>query len=165
MLSITFIFGIVLFAVAFYFILKVLKNIILGAMAIFVLLLAYTFIFGSTPEVCTMPMIGKIISPICNFTYNTTAISTAVKKVFYGIDIIATSRDNQNNLLVVVSNTGTFDQANIQVFVDNSTVKMTNKFKDPLKPGETTVIHTNFNSSCSTVFVKTNQTSSKTFNC
>lgn len=165
MFPITFIFGILLFVVALYFILKVLKNLILGVIAIFVLLLAYTFIFGSSPEVCTMPVIEKIISPICNFSSNPSEIIISVKKVFYSVDAITTSRDNQNNLLVVVSNTGKFDESGFEVFVDNSTVKITNKPNDPLKSGETTVIHTNFNSSCSTVFVKTNQTSSKAINC
>ena len=165
MITITFIFGILLFVVALYFILKILKNIVLGAVAIFVLLLAYTFVFGSTPEVCTMPVIEKVISPICNFSYNATDITSAVKKVFYSIDVTATSRDDKNNLLVVVSNTGRLDQTDLQVIVDNSTVNVTSKPKDPLKAGETIVIHTNFNSSCSTIFVKTNQTVSKSFNC
>jgi len=165
MITVTFVFGILLFAVALYFILKILKNLVLGVMAIFVLLLAYTFIFGSSPEVCTMPVMGNIISPLCNFSYNTTEITSAVKKVFYNIDVMATSRDDKNNLLVVVSNTGRLDQTNLQVLVDNSTVNITNNPKDPLKAGETTVIHTNFNSSCLAVVVKTNQTVSKGFNC
>lgn len=165
MITVTFIFGILLFAVALYFILKILKNLVLGVVAIFVLLLAYTFVFGSTPEVCTMPVIGNIISPVCNFSYNTTDITSAVKKVFYGIDIVTTSRDDKNNLLVVVSNTGRLDETNLQVFVDNSTVNITSQIEEPLKAGETVVIHTDFNSNCSTIFVKTNQTVSKSFNC
>ena len=165
MITVTFIFGILLFAVALYFILKILKNLVLGVVAIFVLLLAYTFVFGSTPEVCTMPMIGNIISPVCNFSYNTTDITSAVKKVFYGIDIAATSRDDKNNLLVVVSNTGRFDETNLQVFVDNFTVNITSQIKEPLKAGETVVIHTDFNSTCLSILVKTNQTVSKSFDC
>lgn len=165
MIPLTLFAGVVLFVVALYFFFKIIKDLALGIIAIFVLLLAYTFIFGSSPEVCTAPIIGNIISPICNLSSNPPDIIVAVKKVFYSVDIIATSRDNQNYLLVVVSNTGKLDESGFQVSIDNQTANITNKPKQPLKSGETTVIHTDFKSSCSSILIKTNQTASKPFNC
>jgi len=157
--------GIFLFILAVYLILKVMKNVFLVLVAIVILFLSYTFIYGSTPEICTMPIIGTIINPICTFSSNPSGIIVAVKDIFYSTEIIATSRDSQNNLLVVASNTGKLSLSGFKILVDGNEVGIKNKIPEELKSGETYVFTTNFSSSCSSVLVQTNQTSSNPHSC
>ena len=157
--------GIFLFLVALYLILKVMKNVLLVLVAIVILFMSYTFIYGSSPEVCTFPVIGTIIKPICSFSSNPSGIIVAVKDIFYNTDVIATSRDSQNNLLVVVSNTGKLNLSGFKITVDGNQVGIKNKIPDSLKSGETYVFTTNFSASCSNVTVQTNQIESKPHSC
>ena len=157
--------GIVLFVFALYLILKVMKNVLLVIVAIVVLFMSYTFIYGSSPEICTMPVIGTIINPICSFSSNPSGVIVAVKDIFYNTEVIATSRDSQNNLLVAASNTGKFDLSGFKIFVDGNEVGIKNNIPAVLKSGQTYVFSTNFSGSCTNVTIKTNQTESKPHSC
>ena len=157
--------GIVFFVFALDLFLEVMKNGVLVVEEIVVLFMSYTFLYGSSPEVCTLPVIGTIINPICTFSSNPSGVIVAVKDIFYNTEVIATSRDSQNNLLVVSSNTGKFDLSGFHILVDGNEVGIKNNIPAVLKSGQTYVFSTNFSGSCTNVTIKTNQTESKPHSC
>lgn len=148
------IFGIIILVVIVYVALKILKNLVLAFVLISLVFIASYFIFSSLPDLSTVPIIGQFIPKLPSTTGEAIAV---IKNVFYSIDILATSRDSQNNLLITVVNTGKMEVSNFEVFVDGDRVEIINNPADPLKSGKTTVFQTDWNKDFSYIFVQTKQ--------
>jgi len=146
------IFGIIILVVIVYVVLKILKNLVLAFVLISLVFIASYFIFGSLPDLKTVPIIGQFIPKFPSTTGEAVAV---IKNVFYSIEILSTSRDSQDNLLVTVVNTGKLDASSFKIFVDGQQVKIINNPADPLKSGKTTVIQTDWNKDFSSILVQT----------
>ncbi|MGC8812146.1 MAG: hypothetical protein ACP5O8_00985 [Candidatus Aenigmatarchaeota archaeon] len=146
-------FGILILLVAVYVGIKILKNIIVGALLIFLVLVASFLIFGSLPNLKEIPFIGQFLPSVSN----PQDIILAIKNILYSIEIVDVSKDSSNNLLIAVANTGKLEVSQIRVFVDNQTTKILNSPKDPLKSGEITLIQTDWNKTFSEILVQTKQ--------
>ncbi|MDI6798664.1 MAG: hypothetical protein QMD12_01540 [Candidatus Aenigmarchaeota archaeon] len=153
--------GIILLIIAVYFGFKILKNIIIGAILIGLVILASFLIFGSIPDLRGIPIIGGLFQTIGGLfpSMPTTAgeILVGIRNIIYNIEILGVNRDAHNNLLVTVVNTGKLEVSELRVFVDNQTVRTINLPKDPLKSGEVTIIQTDWNRSFTEVLVQTKQ--------
>jgi energy-coupling factor transporter transmembrane protein EcfT len=147
--------GIIILVVIVYVALKILKNLLLAFVLISLVFIASLLIFGSLPDMRTIPIIGQFIPKLPSTTGEVIAV---IKNVFYSIDILATSRDSQNDLLITVVNTGKLEVSDFKVFVDGQTVKIINNPDDPLKSGKTTVFQTDWSKDFSYVFVQAKQT-------
>jgi len=146
--------GLILLVVIVYVTLKILKNVVIAFVLISLIFLASFLIFGSLPDLQTIPLIGQFIPKLPSTTGQ---IVRVIKNVFYSIDILATSRDSQSNLMVTVANTGKLDVSNFKVFVDGEAANIINNPPDPLKSGEAAVFQTDWNSGFSSILVQTNQ--------
>lgn len=144
--------GIILLAIIVYVVLKILKNLVLAFVLIALVFIASFFIFGSLPDLKTIPYIGQFIPKLPSTTGEAIAV---IKNVFYSVEILSTSRDSQNDLLVTVANTGKLDASNFKIFVDGQQVSIINDPTDPLKSGKTTVIQTDWNKDFSYLLVQT----------
>lgn len=145
--------GIAILLVAIYVGIKILKNIIIGVILIFLVLIASFLIFGSIPNLREIPFIGQFLPSISG----PQDVILAIKNILYSIEIVDVSRDSQNNLLIAIANTGKLEVSQIKVFIDNQTASIVNSPKDPLKSGEITLIQTNWNQSFSEILVQTKQ--------
>lgn len=145
--------GIAILLVAIYVGIKILKNIIIGVILIFLVLIASFLIFGSIPNLKEIPFIGQFLPSISG----PQDVILAIKNILYSIEIVDVSRDSQNNLLIAIANTGKLEVSQIKVFIDNQTASIVNSPKDPLKSGEITLIQTNWNQSFSEILVQTKQ--------
>ena len=146
--------GIILLVVAIYIGLKILKNLILGAVLLFLVFIAFFLIFGSIPSFPEIPFLSSIFQKVQK---NETML--IIKEIFYNIDILDVTRDVQDNLLIVVANTGKLEVSNFEVLVNNQTAQIINSPKDPLKSGEVTIIQAGWRGNFSQITVKTKQAS------
>lgn len=146
--------GIILLAVIVYVVLKILKNLVLAFVLIALVFIASFFIFGSLPDLKTIPYIGQFIPSLPS---TTGGVVTVIKNVFYGIEILSTSRDFQNNLLITVANNGRLGVSNFKIFVDGQQVEIINSPDDPLMPGKSTIFQTDWNKDFSSILVQTDQ--------
>jgi hypothetical protein len=128
--------------------LKIFKNVLLGIVLVAAVVFASFLIFGSLPDIRTIPIIGSFIPDL-----------SGILGSLYKIEIIAVSKDAQGNLLITVSNTGKLDVTGFKSSVDGQSARITNSPKDPLKPGETTVIQSEWTKEYSEIKVETEQTS------
>ena len=146
--------GIILLVIAVYVGFKILKNIIVGAILIGLVILASFLIFGSIPDLRAIPIIGGLFPSIPTTPGE---ILVSIRNIVYNIEILGANRDAQNNLLVTVVNTGKLEVSELKLFVDNQTVNIINIPKDPLKSGEVTIIQSDWNKSFTEVLVQTDQ--------
>ena len=144
--------GIILFVIAIYLGLKIIKNVLMASVLIVLIVVACFFIFGSIPNFREIPLIGRFFP---NIPTTPEGIIIAIKNIFYSINVLGVDRDSENNLLVAVGNTGKLELSNITIFVDNQTTDITNRPKDHLKSGEVTVIQTDWDTDFSEIFVQT----------
>ncbi|MEM5843725.1 MAG: hypothetical protein QW841_00545 [Candidatus Aenigmatarchaeota archaeon] len=145
--------GVLLLLIAVYIGIKILKNIILGIILIFLVLFGSFLIFGSIPNLREIPFIGQFLPSISG----PQDVILAIKNILYSIEVVDVSRDSQNNLLIAIANTGKLEVSQIKVFIDNQSVKILNSPKDPLKSGEITLIQTDWNQTFSEILVQTKQ--------
>jgi hypothetical protein len=146
--------GLVLLVVIVYVALKILKNVVIAFVLIALIFVASFLIFGSLPDLKTIPLVGQFIP---SFPSTTGGVVAVIKNVFYRIDILATSRDSKNDLMITVANTGKLDVSNFRISVDGETASIINTPSDPLKSGEATVFQTDWNRDFSSIVVQTNQ--------
>jgi hypothetical protein len=149
------IFGIIILVIVVYIGIRIFKNMIVGILLIVLVLIASFLIIGSFPDLQSIPLVGKYLPKIPSTSGE--AIR-AIKNIFYSMEIVSITRDNQNNLLITVANTGRLSLSNFQVFVDGDAVSIANRPKDPLKPGETTVLQVDWRGSFNKILVQTDQT-------
>src|SRR2546422_62990 len=128
--------GVMLLAIVGYISFKVLQNIFLGLVLIAITFIATLLIFGSFPSLRSVPVIGGVFPEIPG---NVGDFIVAVRNIFYHEDILGVSRDSNNNLLIVVINSGKLSLSNFTVSIDNHTVPLLNKIDNPLASGKTTV--------------------------
>jgi hypothetical protein len=140
--------GIILLLVIIYVALKIFKNILLGVALVTAVVFASFLIFGSLPDLRTIPIIGGFIPDL-----------SGILESLYKIEVIAVSKDVQGNLLITVSNTGKLDVTRFKVSIDGQSARIVNSPKDPLKPGETTVIQAEWIKEFLEIKVETEQTS------
>jgi len=144
------IFGLIIFAIVVIIVFKILKEIIVGLILIGLVIVASTLVLGYF-DATTVPFIGQWIPKFTN-----TSIVVIVKNIFYNIEIPSVARDSQNNLLIVVTNTGKLELSGFNVTVDSTAAQIKNKVL-PLKSGQTAILQTDWNKSFSKITVKTQQ--------
>lgn len=153
-MAIPLIIGLILLAVVIYIAMRIIGNVTSGIILIGLVLLASYFIFGFTPDFQSIPIIGKYLPKLPT---STTEAIGLIKDIFYNIDILSVTRDQQNNLLITVGNTGRLDISGFTVFIDEQAATITNLPKDPLKSKEVTVIQVNWSQPFTRVMVKTDK--------
>jgi hypothetical protein len=131
---ISIIIGVIILAIVVFTLIKMVKNVIFGFILIGLTVLAAYLILGSIPILGFVPGIPTSFSKLIGM----------VRRFFYEIEVAVVSRDSQNNLLITIENTGRRQVSNITIHVNNETVDIINKPKDPLKPGDITTIQTNW---------------------
>ena len=123
-------------------------------MLIALVFIASYLILGTGPNLNTVPLIGKFLPRLSWTTGDAIAI---IKRSFYSIDIIGTSRDSESNLLITLANTGVKEVSNFKVFVDNQTAGIINNPLDPLKSRQTTTIQVGWKGNFTGILVQTDQ--------
>ena len=144
--------GIIILVIVIFTIIKIAQNLIVGVALIALTLVAAYLIIGYLPTFKNIPIIGPYIPEIPT---SFTGLITWVKRYFQNIEISEISKDAKNNLLITIENTGKFEVSNISIYVDNKSVDIINKPKDPLKPGEVTSIQTDWNKDFHEIIIQT----------
>jgi len=147
-------FAIIVLAIIAVIIVRVFHSIALGVVLIAAVFIASYYLVGSFPNLKTIPVIGQFLTFIPSTTGDFVAV---INEAFFKIDITTTARDSENNLLVSIQNVGAFDLTDFRVLVDNKTVNITNKPKDPLKPKESTTIETDWKENFTSILVESKQ--------
>jgi hypothetical protein len=130
------IFGILILGAVVFIAFKVLHNVVIGIALILLIFMSSYLILGSVPNLKSVPLIGNFLPSVPNTSGDAVA---AIKNILHNVEILSVTRDSQNNLLVTVSNTGKGEVSNFKFFVDNSSTKILNNPRDPLKSGDVTV--------------------------
>jgi hypothetical protein len=151
-MAISVIIGILILGVIIYTMLKIVKNVVVGIVLIFFALVAGYLILGSIPSPRSIPVIGSLFPEIPS---EPLSIISYVKKIFRNIEIADVSRDDENNLLITVVNAGKLQVSNFTVYVDDKKTNIINKPEDPLKPGQITVIQTDWAEDFMKILVQT----------
>jgi hypothetical protein len=147
------IFGIIIVAIILYIGIRILKSLVIGIALIALVLIVSFLILGSFPNLQSIPFIGKYLPKLPS----TGEAISAIRKFFYSLEIVNVARDDENNLLITVANTGKLSLSNFKVFVDGEYVTMLNKPKEPLNSGEITVLQVNWKDNFHKVLVQTDQ--------
>jgi hypothetical protein len=143
--------GIIILAIVIFVAIRIVKNILIGLALIGLILLASFLILGAIPNLRSIPIIGPRLP---RFPSSLGEVVSIIKRIFYEIKILDVSRDSENRLLITIKNTGKLKASNFSVFVDNKTVKIINKPKDPLESGEITTIQTDWKMDYSEILVQ-----------
>ena len=151
-MAISVIIGILILGIIIYTMLKIAKNFAIGIILIFFALVAGYLILGSIPSPRSIPIIGPLFPEIPS---EPLSIISYVKKIFRNIEIADVSRDDENNLLITVVNAGKLQVSNFTVYVDDKKTNIINKPEDPLKPGQITVIQTDWAEDFMEILVQT----------
>jgi hypothetical protein len=146
--------GIAILAIVIYLGFRLLKNVVFVAALIAMVLLASFFIFGSLPDLSSVPIIGQYIQ---TFPTSTGEAIAVIRNVFYSFKILDASKDAENKLLVTVANTGKMNLSGFRVFVNNEETAILNSPKDPLESGKVTTIQTDWIDGFETIKVVCNQ--------
>ena len=144
--------GILILGIIIYTMLKIVKNVVVGIILIFFALVAGYLILGSIPNPRSIPLIGPLFPEIPS---EPLSIISYVKKIFRNIEIADVSRDDENNLLITVVNAGKLQVSNFTIYVDDKKTNIINKPKDPLKPGQITIIQTDWSEDFTKILVQT----------
>jgi hypothetical protein len=145
--------AIIILAIIIFTIIKTIQNLIVGVSLIAIILVAAYLLLGYVPSLKGIPIIGPYIPSMPTIA----DMITWIKRYFRNVEINEVSRDSENNLLIIITNTGKFQVSNISVFVDNKSVNIINEPKDPLKYGETTSIQTDWDEDFSEIIVQTSK--------
>lgn len=150
------IFGLIILGVVIFLAFRILHNVVIGLLIIFLVFFASYLIIGSFPDLKNVPVIGKYIPNIPTSGEDAIAL---IKDVLHNIEILSVIKDSENNLLITMANTGKMEVSNFNVFVDDKNVGIINNPKDPLKSGQITVIQTNWKGNFTKILIKTDKTS------
>lgn len=148
--------GILLLIVVIFVALRVLGNVIMGAVLIGLVFFASYLILGSIPDLRDVPLIGKYLPELPSSTGEAIAI---VRNVFNSVEILSVNKDLSGNLLVTVVNTGKLEASDFEVFVDGQKAQIINSPADPLESGKTTVLQVQWQGEYSNILVQTDKTS------
>ena len=132
---------------------RVLHSIALGVFLIAIVFVVSYLIAGAFPDLKSMPVIGQLF----NFPSTLGEAIENIRSIFFKIEILSTSRDSENNLLITVANNGLFDSNEFKISIDNKTASVINKPKIPLKPKETTTMQTDWKGNFTYILVETKQ--------
>jgi len=146
--------GLILLAIIVFTVIRVVRDVLLGLVLIGLTLLAAFLILGFVPSIRYIPIIGPLLPEI------PTSLTGAIEwimRFFHNLEIIDISRDAESNLLITISNIGRLQLSNFKVYVDNKTTKILNKPEDPLKPGETTIIQTDWDEDFKGILIQTSR--------
>jgi hypothetical protein len=150
------VFGILMLAVVIYVSMRIIGNVMYGAVLIGLILVASYLIIGSFPDLRQVPLIGAFIPDISglNSSVPTTGdVINVLRDVIYALRIIAVDRSSSGNVLVTVANAGKMDLHGFRVIIDGQEARVLNAPKSPLKSGESTVIEAQWQKSYSKVTV------------
>jgi hypothetical protein len=131
---------------------RVVKDVLTGALLIGGILLVGYLILGFVPSVRTIPIVGPVLPQVPTSLGD---LISKITKFFWDMEILEVSRDSGNNLLVTIENTGNFELSNFTVYVDENEVDILNEPKDPLKADEITTIQTDWENEFSMILVYT----------
>lgn len=154
------IFGILILSVVVYISLRVFGNVLYGVMLIVLIFIASYLIMGSFPDLKEVPVIGKWLPDVSQWTKTGSAIQV-IKGVFYRLDVIDYSYTRAGNLLVVVANRGKMELTGFSVNVDGFGVDILNDPKDPLVSGESTVIEVGWRGEFKSISVSSDKASAE----
>jgi hypothetical protein len=149
------IFGVIILGIVIFIALRVFQSLAIGILLIALVFFASYLILGSFPDLKSIPIIGKFLP---NLSWTTGDAIAIIKRSFYSIDIIGTSRDSENNLLINLANTGVKEVSGFKVFVDNQSVGIINNPLDSLKSRQTTTIQVGWKGNFTGILVQANQT-------
>lgn len=150
------IFGFIILAIAVFIAVRILGNVAVGIALIALVILASYLLLGSFPSLKTIPLIGDYLPKFLKTTGDAVGV---MKNVEYSIDILSTGRDSENNLLIVVINSGEVAVSGFEVFVDNQATAIINFPEDLLPSGKSTVIQTDWKEGFGSILVRTSQIS------
>lgn len=150
-----FIFAIILLLIVIFIGIRILGNVVTGIAMIGMVMVASFIIFGSWPDLQSVPVIGKYIPPLPSAQE---AIAL-VKNVVYSVDILGTSRDSNDNLIIIIANTGQLDITSLNVSVNNQTVGIFNSPQYPMKSKDVIAIQTDWRDGYTSIFVNNEKVS------
>jgi len=136
---------------------KILTGLIKTLALLFLLILVVLVIFQIEP-LRSAPIVRKLIPSLPSSPFKFLEI---VRNFLWKLEIESVERDSEGNLLINVKNSGKLTLSNFSVFVDGELVKIKNRPKDPLKPGEETVIQVEWSGEFSQILVKCEETTAK----
>lgn len=143
--------GIIILAIVMFVAIRIVKNVLIGAALIGVILLVAFLILGSMPNLRSVPIIGPRLPRVPSSLGEVIGI---LRKIFYEIEILDVSKDAKNQVLITVKNTGRLKASNFSVFVNNKTTEIINEPKDPLESGEIATIQTDWEKDYSEILVQ-----------
>jgi hypothetical protein len=145
-------FAIILLIIIVFIGLRILGNIIVGVSMIALVMLASFIIAGSLPDLQAIPIIGKYVPSLPSAAE---AIAF-IKNQVYSVDVLGTSRDSSNNLIIIVGNTGRLDVSSLNVSVNNQPVQILNLVDYPIKSKQVVALQTNWKSDYTNITVSSN---------
>lgn len=148
--------GVILLVIIVYVALKIVKNILIAAVLIGAVFVTSFLIFGQWPDLQGVPIIGRFIPKMPSTLGDAIAV---IKNVFYSLDIVSVNRDSNNNLLIVMHNSGKLEITGIEVFVDEEQAAILNN-RNNLKSGDVFVFQIDWNQDFDDIEVKSDQISS-----
>ena len=137
------VFSIIILLIVIYVGLRILKNIILGAIFVSLVFIVSFLLLGKFPNLKGLPIVGYFFSKV-KFPSTTGEMIALVKKIFYNPEIVSISRDSASNLLVTLTNKGLFPISECRIFVDGVEPEVLNNPKKTLKKGESTIYELNW---------------------
>ena len=143
------IFALILLIIVVFIGLRILGNFVTGLAMVVLVMMASFILAGSLPDLQALPIIGQYVPSLPSATE---AIGV-IKNVFYNLDILGTSRDAGDNLIVIVANTGKLDISGLNVSVDNQIVQVINPVNYPLKSKQVAALQTNWHEGFSGIVV------------
>ena len=146
--------SLIILIVVVFTVMRVVKNVLTGAILIGAILLVAYLILGFVPSVRTIPVIGPVLPQVPT---SLVGMISRVMRFLWNMEILEVSRDSGNNLLITIENTGNFELSNFTVYVDDIEVSIINKPKDPLDSEEITTIQTDWEKEFSVVLIQTSR--------
>jgi len=147
--------GIIILVIIVYAAIKIVKNILIAAVRISAIFIASFLIFGQWPDLQEVPIVGRFLPKMPSTVGEATEV---IKNVFYSLKIVSVNRDVNNNLLIVMHNSGRLDITGIEIFVDGIKADILNN-KNYLKSGQISVFQIDWNGDFDKIEVRSNQTS------
>lgn len=140
MINIQAIIGVVLLVAVVIIIIKTLKHLVTAVILIVLLIVGASLIFGSLPDLSTLPVIGPVIKTLTPWIPESPGeVILKMKDVFYNLEIMSATQSSNGNIIVALVNTGKFDQSDFTAKADGEEAFLV-QGPETLKPGESGII-------------------------
>jgi len=134
--------GIVVLLIAIFVAFKLIKSIVKIGIIVVLFLLGSYLLFGGIPFIGDGDMDTDTL-PIPDDSRVKDIIVTA-KNIAWGVEVVSTAWDSDDTLLIAVTNTGQLPLSDIQVWVNDDEVQITNTAPESLEKGDTVILDTNY---------------------